>query len=53
MPKALHDKLERSARKAGLKGERKDAYVYGTMDKIEKQRHEKEKRYFQTTDDHQ
>jgi len=36
MPKKLHDKLERQARKKGLKGKRKDAYVYGTMRKIEK-----------------
>jgi len=36
MPKALHDKLERQARKKGLKGKRKDAYIYGTMKKIEK-----------------
>lgn len=38
MPKALHDKLEREARKKGLKGERKDRYVYGTMTKIEKKK---------------
>lgn len=35
MPKKLHEKLERQARKKGLKGERKDAYVYGTLAKIE------------------
>lgn len=35
MPKALHDQLVREARKKGLKGERKDAYVYGTLSKIE------------------
>lgn len=39
-PKALHDKLEREAKKKGLKGERKDAYVYGTLHKIE---HKKKK----------
>lgn len=33
MPKALHDKLAKQAAKAGLSGERKDAYVYGTMRK--------------------
>jgi len=38
MPKALHDKLARQATKKGLKGERKDAYVYGTMNKIEKKK---------------
>lgn len=35
MPKKLHDKLEREARKKGLKGKRKNAYVYGTLNKIE------------------
>ena len=38
MPKWLHDKLKRGARKKGLKGKRKKAYVYGTMAKIEKKR---------------
>jgi hypothetical protein len=41
MPKALHDKLEREARKKGLTGERKDAYVYGTMAKIENRKKRK------------
>ena len=36
MPKALHEKLEKQARKKGLKGKRKKAYVYGTMNKVEK-----------------
>ena len=36
MPKELHRKLARKAREKGLAGERKDAYVYGTMNKIEK-----------------
>ncbi len=31
MPKALHDALEREARKRGLTGASKDAFVYGTM----------------------
>ena len=31
MPKALHDKLAKQANKKGLTGDRKDAYVYGTM----------------------
>lgn len=35
MPKALHDQLVREAQKQGLKGERKDAYVYGTLNKVE------------------
>jgi hypothetical protein len=41
MPKALHDKLERQAKQQGLKGDRKDAYVYGTMNKIEQRREAK------------
>jgi len=36
MPKALHDKLRREAKKKGLTGERANAYVYGTMNKVEK-----------------
>ncbi len=36
MPKKLHNRLARQAAKKGLKGERKDAYVYGTMKKVEK-----------------
>lgn len=38
MPKALHDKLARQAAKKGYKGERKNAYVYGTLQKIEKKK---------------
>jgi hypothetical protein len=33
MPKALEEKLKREAKKKGLKGERADAYVYGTLRK--------------------
>ena len=33
MPKALHKKLSKSARKKDLTGERKKAYIYGTMNK--------------------
>lgn len=33
MPKALEKKLEREAKKKGLKGKREDAYVYGTLRK--------------------
>ena len=36
VPKELHRKLAKKAREKGLTGERKDAYVYGTMNKIEK-----------------
>ena len=38
MPKKLHRKLNKAANKAGLSGSRKNAYVYGTMNKIEKRR---------------
>jgi len=38
MPKALHKKLARSATKKGLRGKRKDAYIYGTIKKIEKRK---------------
>lgn len=34
MPIALERKLKARARKKGLKGERKNAYVYGTMRKM-------------------
>lgn len=36
MPKALERKLAREASKKHLKGARKNAYVYGTMNKIKK-----------------
>lgn len=36
MPKAIHDKLAKLARKEGLKGDSFDAYVYGTLAKIKK-----------------
>lgn len=36
MPKIIHDRLVREAAKKGLKGKRKDAYVYGTLNKIAK-----------------
>lgn len=35
MPKELHDKLRREAIKRRLSGKRADAYVYGTLNKIE------------------
>lgn len=34
MPKEVERKLEKQATKKGLKGKRKDAYVYGTMNKM-------------------
>ena len=44
MPAKEHAQLEASARKRGLKGKRKDAYVYGTLNKIKKARAAKRKR---------
>lgn len=38
MPKKMHQALEREARKKGLKGKRKDRYVYGTMAKAKRSR---------------
>jgi len=38
MPKELHRKLARQAKKKGLTGKRKNAYVYGTMNEIEERR---------------
>lgn len=38
MPKEMHERLERQARKKGLKGERKDAYVYSTLRKVERKK---------------
>lgn len=36
MPKKVKKKLMLSAERLGLKGERKQAYVFGTLQKIEK-----------------
>jgi hypothetical protein len=44
MPKKLHKKLLLSAERLGLKGERKQAYVFGTMRRIEKGEKPKPKR---------
>lgn len=35
-PKKAHDALEREAKKKGLKGEAKDRYVYGALEKMKK-----------------
>jgi len=43
MPKELHRKLEKAAEKRGLTGERKAAYIYGTMQKVEKKLYRKKK----------
>ena len=34
MPKKMHKALAKSAKKKGLKGKRKDAYIYGGMRKL-------------------
>lgn len=36
MPKALHRKLMLQAIEKGLSGEKKNSYVYGTLQEIEK-----------------
>ena len=38
MPKWLHEALKRSARKKGLKGKRKKAYIHGTLQKHKKRK---------------
>jgi hypothetical protein len=38
MPKKMHRALSKSARKKGLTGKRRKAYVYGTMAKRKKRR---------------
>ena len=44
MPKKAHEKLTNQADKLGLKGERRDAYIYGTLNKIEGAGGKKKKR---------
>jgi hypothetical protein len=34
MPKELEEKLRRQGKRKGLKGERLNAYIYGTMQKV-------------------
>ena len=43
MPKAEHEKLKKEADKKGLRGEERDAYIYGTLHKIERARNKKAK----------
>jgi len=38
MPKYLHEKLKRQARKKGFTGKRRDRYVYGTLAEIAKRK---------------
>lgn len=44
MPEKLHRELSARAGKLGLVGDRHDAFVHGTMNKIEKRRGLKRKR---------
>jgi hypothetical protein len=44
VPEEEHRKLLKSAKKIGLSGDRLNAYVYGTLDKIEKRKVRKRKR---------
>ena len=41
MPKKMHDALVREARRKGLKGERFNRYVYGTIAKRRKKKRPK------------
>jgi len=43
MPKKAHRALSRQARKKGLKGKRKKAYIYGTLRKIEEAKKRKKR----------
>lgn len=38
MPKKVHDKLARQSAKKGLTGDRKKAYIFGTLNKIKKKK---------------
>jgi len=38
MPKKAHTALAREATRKGLTGKRRDAYIYGTLNKIEKKK---------------
>jgi hypothetical protein len=43
MPKKLHRRLMLSAERLGLKGDRKQSYVYGTLQKVEQRREAKQR----------
>ena len=43
MPKKVEKALKKAAKKNGMKGERADAFVYGTMKNMEKRRKMKKK----------
>jgi len=44
MPEWLHRQLAQSAAKKGLTGERKNAYIFGTLGKYEKRKGRKQAR---------
>jgi hypothetical protein len=44
MPKKMEEELKKEAKKKGLKGERADAYVYGTLQKVTSWKPGKKKR---------
>jgi hypothetical protein len=46
MPKALHAKLKKQAKKKGYTGKRAKKYVHGTMTNIEKRTKKRLKRVF-------
>ena len=41
MPAKLHRALEREADRKGLKGKKRDAYVYGTLARVKKNKEQK------------
>lgn len=49
MPEWLHSQLKELAAKKGLTGERRDAYIYGTLNKYEKRKKRKNKKKRQET----
>ncbi len=46
MPKALHKKLKKAAKKKGLKGKSAKKYVHGTMTNLEKKTKKRLKKTF-------
>jgi hypothetical protein len=44
MPKKLHEALRKSAKRKGLKGKRKNRYIYGSIQKVENRKRGKSKR---------
>jgi len=44
MPKEIHDKLAKQARKRGLKGDAYKGYVFGTLKRIENKKRGRKKK---------